>query len=100
VKSRPALLRLSKRHTTPGADAYLHRGSVRGRLGALAKQARLPRGAGRTTTKPILVAPPAPRLCTPHVDFIAETLARYPKLRATRLFEMLKEPSYLRDHAA
>jgi transposase len=53
-----------------------------------------------------VVPPPVPRLCAPYVDFIAETLARYPKLRATRLFEMIKERGYpgsirtLREHVA
>ena len=51
---------------------------------------------------------PAPtrRICAPYETFIAETLARYPKLRASRLFEMVKERGYhgsvrtLREHVA
>ncbi len=53
-----------------------------------------------------VVPPPTPRLCAPYSDFIAETLARYPRLRASRLFEMVKERGYcgsvrtLREHVA
>jgi transposase len=35
-----------------------------------------------------------PRLCDPWRDFIVETLARYPRLRATRLYDMLRERGY------
>ena len=37
---------------------------------------------------------PRPRLVGPYRDFIAETLARYPRLRATRLHDMLAERGY------
>jgi len=37
---------------------------------------------------------PRPRLVGPYRDFIAETLARYPRLRATRLHDMLTERGY------
>jgi transposase len=37
---------------------------------------------------------PRPRLCDPYRDFIAETLARYPRLRATRLYDMLRERGF------
>jgi len=37
---------------------------------------------------------PRPRLCDPFRDFIAETLTRYPRLRATRLYDMLRERGY------
>ena len=35
-----------------------------------------------------------PRQVEPYVDFIGETLARYPKLRATRLYDMLRGRGY------
>ena len=35
-----------------------------------------------------------PRLCDPFRDFIVETLARYPRLRATRIFDMLLDRGY------
>lgn len=38
---------------------------------------------------PLLVAP-RPRLIDPYVDFIGETLAAHPRLRATRLFDMIR----------
>jgi len=39
---------------------------------------------------------PAPRqrLTDPYIDFIRQTLERYPRLRATRLFEMIKSRGY------
>ncbi len=37
---------------------------------------------------------PRPRLVGPYRDFIAETLERYPRLRATRLFDMLRERGF------
>src|SRR5207245_7265640 len=49
---------------------------------------------------------PPPRLCDPYRDFIAETLARYPRLRSTRLHDMLRErgfkgaPRTLREYVA
>ena len=51
-------------------------------------------------------APLTPRLCAPYAEFIAETLARYPRLRASRLFDMVRERGYpgsqrtLREHVA
>jgi transposase len=39
-------------------------------------------------------APPRPRLVDPYRDLIDETLARYPRLCATRLFDMLRERGY------
>lgn len=35
-----------------------------------------------------------PSVCDPFRDFIAETLGRYPRLRATRLYDMLRERGY------
>src|SRR6266700_8244056 len=39
---------------------------------------------------------PAPRsrLTDPYLDFIRQTLERYPRLRATRIFEMIKSRGY------
>jgi transposase len=49
---------------------------------------------------------PRPRLCDPYRDFIVDTLRRYPRLRSTRLFDMLRErgfkgaPRTLREYVA
>jgi hypothetical protein len=37
---------------------------------------------------------PRPRLVEPYTDFITETLGHYPTLRATRLYDMLRERGY------
>lgn len=37
---------------------------------------------------------PRPRLVDPYRDFIRETLARYPRLRATRIYDMVRERGY------
>jgi transposase len=53
-----------------------------------------------------LVAVPRPRLVDPYVEFIDETLKAYPRLRATRLFDMIRPRGYeggiaiLRRHVA
>ncbi len=41
-------------------------------------------------------APPPPRACAvdPYVDFISGTLTAYPKLRATRIYDMVKARGY------
>src|SRR3990172_1083417 len=39
-------------------------------------------------------AAPRPRLVDPYLAFIAETLARYPRLRATRLHDMVAQRGY------
>lgn len=39
-------------------------------------------------------SPPRPLLIDPFSGFIAETLARYPRLRSTRLFDMLRERGF------
>ena len=39
-------------------------------------------------------APRSPLLCAPFAEFIGETLARYPRLCATRLFDMVRERGY------
>jgi len=40
------------------------------------------------------VVPPRPHLCEPFAAYIGETLAKYPTLRATRLFDMVKARGY------
>jgi transposase len=37
---------------------------------------------------------PRPRMVDPYRDFITETLERYPRLRSTRLYDMLRERGY------
>ena len=46
-------------------------------------------GLGKTPS-----APPATRLCDPFRPFIQETLQRYPRLRATRLYDMLRDRGF------
>lgn len=52
------------------------------------------------------VPPPRPQLVDPFRGFIDEQLVRYPRLRATRLFDMMQERGYtgsvrtLREHVA
>lgn len=46
-------------------------------------------GQGKTPS-----APPATRLCDPFRPFIQETLQRYPRLRATRLYDMLRDRGF------
>jgi len=51
-------------------------------------------------------APPRPRLVDPYRPFIDETLRRYPKLLATRLYDMVRERGFggsvrtVREHVA
>lgn len=65
---------------TIAAQLGLHADVVRRVLGI-----GLPRAAA---------APPRPRLVDPYRDFIDETLTRYPSLRATRLYDMLRERGF------
>jgi hypothetical protein len=44
--------------------------------------------------EPRRVPSPRPSLVVPFADFIDETLRAYPRLRATRLFDMIKERGY------
>lgn len=37
---------------------------------------------------------PRPRQLDPYLPFVSETLKQYPRLRATRLFEMLRDRGY------
>ena len=56
--------------------------------------------------EPMLLAPPRPRLVDPYEGFIDETLKSHPRLRATRLYDMLRLRGYeggiaiLRRHVA
>jgi transposase len=45
-------------------------------------------------TRPRPLAKPRPLLVAPYHDFLVETLKLYPKLRATRLFDMVKARGY------
>jgi transposase len=45
-------------------------------------------------TAPPEVAPDRPLLVEPYSDFIRETLTQYPRLRATRLFDMVRPRGY------
>ncbi len=49
----------------------------------------LDRGAERA-----LVSVPRPRLIDPYLPFVEETLKAHPRLRATRLFDMLRSRGY------
>ena len=64
---------------TIARQLHVHHDVVRRVLG------RLPARAER---------PPRPSSLDPYRDFVAEQLARYPKLRATRLFDMLQARGY------
>lgn len=52
------------------------------------------RVAGLTSTKRVLPSTAAPLLLDAFVPVLQETLQRYPTLRATRLFDMLRERGY------
>jgi transposase len=45
-------------------------------------------------TRPRTLAKPRPLLAAPYHDFLVETLKLYPKLRATRLYDMVRERGY------
>jgi transposase len=63
------------------------RGTIASELGVHADVVDrvLDAGAG-----PALLVPPRPRLIDPYVGFIDETLKAHPRLRATRLFDMIR----------
>ena len=65
-------------------------GTIATQLGAHPDQVRRVLGLGEAR------APAAPRACLvdPYRPFIDETLAQYPKLRATRLYDMLRERGF------
>jgi hypothetical protein len=48
---------------------------------------------GKSGVEPKVVAP-RPSIAEPYVPFIVEQLAKYPHLRASRLFEMVKARGY------
>jgi transposase len=64
------------------------------------------RVTGLDSARRVVPAQEPGTLVTPFTDFIEQTLARYPRLRATRLFDMLKPRGYtgsvrtLREHVA
>lgn len=64
------------------------------------------RVTGLDSARRVVPAQQPGTLVTPYADFIEQTLARYPRLRATRLFDMLKPRGYtgsvrtLREHVA
>jgi transposase len=65
---------------TIASQLAVHEDVVRRVLGLLDRVRRAPR--------------PRPRLVDPYADFIAETLSRYPRLRSTRLGDMVKARGY------
>lgn len=65
-------------------------GTIATQLGAHPDQVRRVLGLGDARTP----AAPRARLVDPYRPFIDDTLARYPKLRATRLYDMLRERGY------
>lgn len=79
-------------------------------VGTIAKQLELHSDVVRRVvglSSPLRKPPPtAPKLCAPFSGFIADTLARYPTLRSTRVYDMIKERGYagsvrtLRTHVA
>jgi transposase len=56
--------------------------------------------------EPRAASPPRPRIIDPYRPFIDDQLARYPKLRATRLYDMVRERGFggsvrtVREHVA
>ena len=64
------------------------------------------RVVGLDSARRVVPAREVGALVTPYAEFIAQTLTRYPRLRATRLFDMLKGRGYagsvrtLREHVA
>ena len=79
-------------------------------VGTIAKQLELHSDVVRRVvglSSPLRKPPPtAPKICAPFSGFIADTLARYPTLRSTRVYDMIKERGYagsvrtLRTHVA
>jgi transposase len=77
-------------------------GTIATQLEAHPDQVRRVLGLG----EPRRSAPPRPRLLDPYRLFLDDTLARYPTLRATRLYDMLRERGFsgsvrtVREHVA
>lgn len=99
--------------TTPEQEAEITRlyFAEHWRVGTIATQLGLHRDAVRRVlgldeqrASDVTVARPS--ILAPYRGFIDETLARYPRLRATRLYDMLRERGYqgavrtLREHVA
>lgn len=66
-------------------------GTITGQLGVHAEVVRRVLGIGEPRPPD---GPPRARLVEPYREFIADTLARYPRLRATRLHDMLRERGF------
>jgi transposase len=87
--------------TTPEQEADIVRlyfaehwrvGTIASQLGVHPDAVRRVLGLGEHRAGDVAVV--RPRLVDPYRDFIAETLARYPRLRATRLYDMLRDRGY------
>jgi transposase len=85
--------------TTPEAEAEILRlhyaehwrvGTIAAQLGIHPDVVRRVLGLGEARPE----AEPRPKLVDPYRAFIAETLARYPRLRATRLHDMIAQRGY------
>ena len=86
--------------TTPEIEAEILRlhhaerwpvGTIAAQLGVHPDTVRRVLGLGDPRSPDAL---PKPRLVDPWQDFIGETLARYPRLCSTRLYDMLRERGY------
>lgn len=66
-------------------------GTVADQLGLHPEQVERVLGFNPEPSEPLI---PRPRLVDPYRAFIAETLDRYPRLRATRIFDMVRERGY------
>src|SRR5689334_1509851 len=97
--------------TTPEVEAEIRRlhYAEHWPVGTIAKQLSLHEDMVSRVLRPVErrpLAKPRPRLVEPYTAFIEETLARYPTLRSTRLYDMLKPRGYpgsvrtLREHVA
>lgn len=65
-------------------------GTICGQLGLHPDKVKGVLGLGASPASAL----PSPRLVDPYRDFIQDTLTRYPRLRATRLHDMLRERGY------
>ena len=97
--------------TTPEVEAEIRRlhYAEHWPVGTIAKQLSLHEDVVSRVLRPAERRPPTkprPRLVEPYTSFIGETLGRYPTLRSTRLYDMLKPRGYpgsvrtLREHVA
>jgi transposase len=85
---------------TPGLEAEIVRlhfaehwrvGTIATQLGVHPDVVRRVLGIGRVRAP---ADAPRTRLCDAYRDFIVETLTRYPRLRSTRLYDMLRDRGY------